>query len=999
MYYLIVGFICLTLITSISPSFASEISSVEPDFIKMRHSAEVKVKIKNMSENLHLSLIPGGSYVNKIKDVSKTSIIHDNLLIEVEEKSQVIIYQAAKSAWQEIGFIDITQPVSQLFWANKTLFVTTKNEFIEIDMTQPSSPNILSRRGLPQTIKNFSQSQTHDCTLSSKNITLNDKNKTQPLTSHPHNGEIPQLQTFNQYCVSLSEKKGIQVWGNIAGKLSVISQYATDNISRDIIIEKNVIAIADGVTGITLLSISPKGSLRWLGSYNKLGNIIHVAYSDNHLIAADDKGVLSVFDISEPAAPLLISDFHTHLSINAIQLKGKQSYILANSQIHNVDFSSNSSPMISTLGVNQGGSRRSFIHNDILYVADWFSGLHLYDIRIPAAPRLLSTFHTPGSPKGVVVRDGVAFVADDDHGLQIINVSNPLSPAFISELPLSGLAYTMKLIDNLLYIASHRGGFHIVDVSKPEAPALISTYDTAGKAWALEYQDGLLYVADDTSGLLIFNVTNPAQPQLINQFNPDGFAEDIILKDNKAYLAFFDLGLYIMDITNPLDIKQLAHLQTPGNARGIEIKKDLLYLASWEAGVQIIDISNETKPNIVGHYDTKGAVWGLSVENDYVYAMDWWGGIKILDASNTEKPILLSQYQTAGLINDLLYHNKFIYTAHGSRGLQVYDASNDLNPVWATGVDFTGAANAVTINGNLAIVAAGDGGIVITDISNPFQSKLIGQLKLSASISFVQSKNNVVFAAEENGDLFIIDIFDPTKPRLRKRISSTVNALTINGDKLYVLQDKQSLIEISVNNLANIKIDKRHELPNIINELRFFDESHLVLLGKNQLTPCSISDGKLKCGNDIKLPTQLLAMHIANNKLYVTAQNNALYVFTIATDNSLQLNTIYPTSHNIKRISSSKDGIFFGGESIIASGKLLPHLSIETKNDHASIKIPSNMPKGAYHLALTQADGSQSVKKNAVIIGFPKLKSKFTLEQLKAKMKQKNFEGKAPAKP
>ena len=54
------------------------------------------------------------------------------------------------------------------------------------------------------------------------------------------------------------------------------------------------------------------------------------------------------------------------------------------------------------------------------------------------------------------------------------------------------------------------------------------------------------------------------------------------------------------------------------------------------------------------------------------------------------------------------------------------------------------------------------------------------------------------------------------------------------------------------------------------------------------------------------------------------------------------------------------------------------------------------MPKGAYHLALTHADGTQTMKKNAVIIGFPKLKSKFTLEQLKAIMKQKNFEGKVP---
>ncbi|MDH5256526.1 MAG: hypothetical protein OEX07_00915 [Gammaproteobacteria bacterium] len=1000
-----------------SISFANDILSVEPDFIKMRHSASVKVKIKAMKEDMHLSLIPGGAYIKKTKTTSALAFLHNKLLIDIEQSSQLIIYQSNKANWQEVGFLELSTPdkasiPTAIYGFDTQLFVVTADELIEISISKVSSPRIINRKPLAKKIKHFSAGESHHCTIEENQLSLFKNQMNKPVATRSIHNSVTQLLTYKDHCISLSSDKGIQVWEIKEDKLVLVSSYIPDHIAQQIILSGNLLSVANGTTGITLLKITSNKKINWLGSYNKLGNIIRVARSGQHLVAADDKGVLSVFDIENPATPLLISDFHTHQSITAMQLEKDQAYILANrltdsstkistasvfgKMAFNIDFKSKSSPMISTLGVNQGGSRRSFIENDILYVADWFSGLHLYDIRNPFAPRLLSSFHTPGSPKGVVVRNGIAFVADDDHGLQIINVSNPREPVFVSEIPLSGLAYTMKLIDNLLYIASHRGGFHIVDVSKPEKPILISTYDTPGKAWALEYKNGLLYVADDSTGLMVFDVKDSTRPALISQFNPGGFAEDVILKNNKAYVAFFDLGLFILDITDPQNLKQLANISTPGNARGIEIKENLLYLASWEAGVQLIDISNDHAPKMIGHYDTKGAVWGLSVQNKIIYAMDWWGGIKILDAKKAEDPYLISQYQTAGVINDLKYDRKFLYTAHGSRGFQVYDATNDLNPIWATGVDIEGDAKAISINKNLAIVAAGDGGVVIIDINNPFQARAIGQLKLDSSISFVQSDRNVVFAAEENGDLYFIDITNPAKPRLLKRVSLATNSISVNDNKLFVLHNNQTVSSFSVNKLTDFELLREYNPSKVSDDLQFINATTFILKSHNQLSACSINQTSIVCKKSISLPNELVAMHFANELLYASTKNSELYVFTISENNLIELNTIYPTSHQLTRISTSKDGIFFGGESVIASGTLLPRLSTERINGQFMINIPDNMPKGAYHLALTRADGSQEIKKNAVTIGFPKLKSKFTLEQLKEIMKQKNFEGKAP---
>ncbi len=91
-------------------------------------------------------------------------------------------------------------------------------------------------------------------------------------------------------------------------------------------------------------------------------------------------------------------------------------------------------------GVNLGGSRKVFVKNNIAYVADWFSGLHLYDIADPHLPKLISSFHTPGSPKGILVSGNYAFVGDDDYGLQIIDVKDPQNPRLVSSRLMRGLA-------------------------------------------------------------------------------------------------------------------------------------------------------------------------------------------------------------------------------------------------------------------------------------------------------------------------------------------------------------------------------------------------------------------------------------------------------------------------------------------------------------------------------------------------------------------------------
>jgi len=1001
-----ISFVFLILLLFQSPlTIATEAIKVTPDFIKMRHSAHVTVELAGSIHDKDLAIIPGGVFISKSKTVSNNAVLSKNLIIDIENKKTIVVYRNQKKTWQEFGRIKLDFPIEKLTLSGNSLIAYHDKNFTHLSLDNIPQLSISRKTQLRHPLRSSTNSKM-TCEIASTKISLTAKKSNSIISNDTLPPNTAQIIALKNGCLSIHPTLGLYHWQLVNNKLELADKLMVGRTIHQVSTQGNIIAVANGETGFTLVRINPDSSLTWAGSYNKLGNITHISQQNEVLLTADDRGVLTTFDISNPAAPLLKSDFHSHKTISDISFYNQHAFIKSEHNVFDVDFTTNSSPFISTLGVNQGGSRRSFIENDLLYVADWFSGLHIYDIRQPHHPKLLSSFPTPGSPKGVLVRNGIAYVADDDHGLQIIDVSEPLSPSLVSTLPLSGLAYTMKFSNNLLYIAAHHGGFHIVDIENPGKPKLISTYDTPSKAWALALNNNFLFVADDSSGVLIFDIVNPKEPKLINQFNPGGFAEDIVIRNNKAYLAFFDLGLFVTDISDPENIKQLAHLPTPGNARGIKIVDQTLFLASWEAGVLSIDISDDTNPYLVSQFDTKGAVWGLGVKNEMVYAMDWWGGIKIISFQPNASPQLVSQYQTAGIINDLIYEDRFIYTAHGARGLQIYESSNDLNPVWASGVDLLGSAKALDIQNNFAFIAAGDGGVAMVDIKNPFQPTIVSQIKLPISIDLIKELNGRIYAAKKNGDLFILEYAnytandypekthsEPTFLRLKKRHPMSVNRIIRREEALYVLDNFQSLILFDDDFMAQERLSLN---TNNAQNLIFVDKQTLALQYNNTLTSCKIHNEQLSCDAPITLPANLIGLHTAQNKLFTTGVDGALYVFDVVENGSISLNTIYPSSHRLTHISTSKDGIFFGGENIIASGKLLPPIKIRKENATFAMKIPNNMPKGAYHLAISNTKNERNIYKNALEIGFPKLKSKFTMEQLRAIMKQKQFDGKAP---
>lgn len=760
-------------------------------------------------------------------------------------------------------------------------------------------------------------------------------------------------------------------------------------------VQDDVALVARG-GGVTVFDIADPSHPKWLGSHGRLGNVAGVRMHGQRAVVWNDRAEVILLDITRLSLPSVIATWRgAENAVDAWFGEGGDVMVALPSKVLVIDFSalpphfSNQNLDVGQ-GVNFGGERRLFIRDDIAYVADWFSGVHLYDIRDPRHPRLLSTYHTPGSAKGVWVEGDYAFVADDDWGLQVLNVKDPGRPMSVASLATNGLAYTPKLVGNVLYLASHRGGFQLIDVSRPAFPQIIADVDTPGKAWSLDVAGNTLFVADDGSGILVFDVSEPRQPRQIGAFAPGGAAEDVVVRGNVAYAAFFDQGFYVLDISNPAQPRPLGHVATPGNARAIALQGNLAYVTDWFAGVQIIDVADPAHPVIVGNYDTSGAAWGIGLKGDHAYIGDWWGGFAVLDVSNPARPALAGHYHARGEVMQVATQGKFAFTANGANGMQVFDISNPLNPTWATGVDIEGTVRSIWLDGTLAYLAVdagADEGLMRVDIRNPYQAHIVDKVRIPGGARNARTHEGRIYAMTRHG-LVVVDVADPAQPR--PLAAYKVNDVWGDNGRVFIATD---------GGLA--MFDARHD-----EKLHYKSatETLLVRARGNEvfvhergvgIRILDISGGDFRQAGLFATEEPLADLRLEGEILYATARDSGLLAINVATSAQPVIQAIYPLVQPATRIEIFGGAALLGGGDIITSVRLLPPVAQTSASDgKVYLEIPKDIPLGSYDLVRLRPDGGKDINRNALKIAMPRFsKPKITPEEFQRLLREQRGVG------
>lgn len=974
------------------------VTSVEPQFVQVKRAEQVQIGLANATAETQVSVHPGGPYI-----FARTALTGTGTALSVDDNGTSWVGTAsgeihAYQANLETGFSLLSKKsagagITALAAHPPWLYATTADGYlVAFDIQSPAAPRETARLPLGGTAISMAAQSDRICAVLESNtlveIGLGDPTQPAIAARHPYPNRVLSVAAHDGACVIGTAQNGI-----IGYQHDTPSAYPAHGPVHALQHNGEHWLSVDGVNGLSLFDRATNGSMEWIGSFNRIENARLLASESDAALVADESGVLSLIDTHNTDLPALVTEFRLPHIATAIGLHRRLGYALSDNELVAIDFSADAAPPIGPLGVNLGGSRRSVVDAGLLYVADWFSGLHIYDIANPRNLHHLTTVHTTGSPKGVLVQNHMAFVADDDQGLQILDVANPLRPQTIAHLPLPGLAYTMKRVGDLLYLASHRGGLHIINIANPRKPKLVGSFDTPGKAWAVDILDHYAYIADDSSGVLVLDIANPSQPRLVGEFNPGGTAEDLVIRNGLAYVAFFDRGLFILDLSQRTEPRAVSHLDIAGNARGIVLRDQIAFVSAWQAGVIAVDIGTPAAPIKLGQFDTAGAVWGLSVAGNEAYVMDWWGGVRVADISDPRSMKPVSQYQAGLDVARLALQRNYLFAAGSDQGLHVFDAKNTLNPVWTHAVELSGSAQDIAPAGDYAFVAAGRGGLAVVDITAPMEARLVTQLPLAHRADRIATTANRAAVAERDGHLTLVDTRLPALPQRLKVHSLQTRDIGASQDAFIIATRDRGLLRLASTMGSPIELDSRRD----IRLVRVAEQGIFTVDDQGNLTLFELQEQRLVSRARLAITANIVDMSIRDNLIYLASADDGLWVIEYG-QNALRLSAHYPSAHLATSLAINNAGVFLGGPNGISSGELLPAIEIQrTGSNSATLSIPVTMPMGVYDIALHTPGQPNALKRNAFKIGIGKAKkSSFTLEDLKRVLKQPQFEGQAP---
>ncbi|HMV82453.1 MAG TPA: hypothetical protein PLD20_19525 [Blastocatellia bacterium] len=300
------------------------------------------------------------------------------------------------------------------------------------------------------------------------------------------------------------------------------------------------------------------------------------------------------------------------------------------------------------------------------------SGLMIFDISTPSAPRMVGNYDPPGGERfqDVMVINGIGYFSSDGRlsseasgGVHIVDVRNPASPVLLGKVTTAqnGFLNVHELFataEGVLYEADSRTNIiKIFDVRDPRNPAHLWDVQTTDTRFihAVIAVNGRLFTSGWSGKTDIYDVRNvfTQRPQLLGAVDSGANSHaswpsnDGKLLASARETANGDVRLF--DISNPASPVQLAAItaQSLGldsfSAHNPYIVGNLLIVSWYQAGVVVIDISDPRQPRLTGVYDTFPAAtasgfdgcWGVCpfLGLDRMLLSDLDGGLFIVDAT------------------------------------------------------------------------------------------------------------------------------------------------------------------------------------------------------------------------------------------------------------------------------------------------------------------------------------------------------------------------------
>ncbi len=314
--------------------------------------------------------------------------------------------------------------------------------------------------------------------------------------------------------------------------------------------------------------------------------------SGDHALMGDDRGIVHIVDISDPANMHKVAEVRTPGPALDIKIAGDLAVVgvqefEATFGLLILDISDPANPVELSRFDQESwqGVHNLFLHGDRLYLAHMTNpGLSIVDISDPTAPLVSGFWQHEGDFSNkihdVFIRDRLAVVSDFSSGLVLLDITDPDAPAMLAALPFAEGIHSAWAAGDYVYCNQEFGGWerrlYVVDIADPRQPQVVHSFGSGPppqgpilgphNPWV---HNGLLYWAYYEAGLRVFDLLDPVRPMEIGYHTYPGFAWSVQPHDDGLlYVADGAVGIEAFRLNEPAFTIRAVAVDPPVAIRG-----------------------------------------------------------------------------------------------------------------------------------------------------------------------------------------------------------------------------------------------------------------------------------------------------------------------------------------------------------------------------------------------------------------------------------------------
>ncbi len=561
-------------------------------------------------------------------------------------------------------------------------------------------------------------------------------------------------------------------------------------------------------------------------------------------------------------------------SNESISVVGNIAYVGEGAGLVILDISNLNNPVVLNRLYLANRVRDIFIKDDHVYVAVRETGLFIFSITTPSAPKQIGFYPvTTGSVRVAIAGDS-AYVMGYG-GFIILDISDPSSIQLLGSYTIPEEAERgiyggdFDISNQKVYLAFSRydrtngpfeGFLYVVDVAVPNSPTLAGSFSFSlySDATDVEVVNNIAYVTsgEDASasnkGLHAIDISNPANLQEIGHYPRDAYQVQIL--GDHAYLTGYDSVnknyLSMIDISNPNEMAETAIIGLGGDGVGMFITPGMAYVATYGAGVKFLSITNNEFSE-VGAFQTIDDTKDVFVSGNLAYVISrLFDGLRIIDISNPQLPVEVGRlFVQENYVNAyrIQVENNYAYIAD-AEGLAfwIIDVSTPSNPTVVKKVTSSIYVDDLMVVGTTAYIANTRRGLRIYDVSDPTAPIEIGHYERSGlDVYGVYVVGTVAYLSGIRGQLVTVDISNPTQPIMLDEINLALPLrhqswrVAVNNNTAYLLSgayEGGSVRLVNVTNPQDLILGPLYETQYQVQDIAFKDNLAVLSTWRNSLS-------------------------------------------------------------------------------------------------------------------------------------------------------------------